>query len=83
MTDIFSFGILLLEIMSGRKAIDVQHSPLSIVEWARCPFVLCKGRVAAMFDPRVAPLQDPATRKDLAALATSCVCGAATIHGHP
>ncbi|CAN6347023.1 unnamed protein product [Urochloa humidicola] len=70
-TDVFSFGILLLEIMSGRKAIDVQHSPPSVVEWA-VP-LLRKGRVAALFDPRIAPLRDPAARKDLAALAASCV----------
>ena len=57
--------------MSGRKAIDVQHSPSSVVEWA-VP-LLRKGRVAALFDPRVAPPRDPATRKDLAALAASCV----------
>jgi serine/threonine protein kinase len=70
-TDVFSFGILLLEIMSGRKAIDVQHSPPSVVEWA-VP-LLRKGKVATLFDPRVPPLRDPATRKDLAALAASCV----------
>ncbi|XP_062231283.1 serine/threonine-protein kinase-like protein At3g51990 [Phragmites australis] len=70
-TDVFSFGILLLEIMSGRKAIDVQHSPPSVVEWA-VP-LLRKGKVAALFDPRVVPPRDPVTRKDLAALAASCV----------
>ncbi|GJN14340.1 hypothetical protein PR202_gb01156 [Eleusine coracana subsp. coracana] len=70
-TDVFSFGILLLEIMSGRKAIDVQHSPPSVVEWA-VP-LLRKGKVATLFDPRVPPPRDPATRKDLAALAASCV----------
>ncbi|RCV17917.1 hypothetical protein SEVIR_3G265400v4 [Setaria viridis] len=70
-TDVFSFGILLLEIMSGRKAIDVQHSPPSVVEWA-VP-LLRKGRVSSLFDPRVAPPRDPVARKDLAALAASCV----------
>uniref|UniRef100_A0A0D9WG16 Protein kinase domain-containing protein n=1 Tax=Leersia perrieri TaxID=77586 RepID=A0A0D9WG16_9ORYZ len=70
-TDVFSFGILLLEIMSGRKAIDVQHSPPSVVEWA-VP-LLRKGKVASLFDPRVAPPRDPVTRRDLAALAASCV----------
>ncbi|KAL6850427.1 hypothetical protein ACP4OV_021054 [Aristida adscensionis] len=70
-TDVFSFGILLLEIMSGRKAMDVQYSPPSVVEWA-VP-LLRKGRVASLFDPRVPPPRDPATRKDLAALAASCV----------
>lgn len=33
-TDVFSFGILLLEIISGRKAIDVAYDPPSILEWA-------------------------------------------------
>lgn len=70
-TDVFSFGILLLEIMSGRKAIDVQYSPPSVVEWA-VP-LLRKGKVVALFDPRVAPPRDPVTRRDLAALAASCV----------
>ncbi|KAM3403796.1 hypothetical protein ACQJBY_007110 [Aegilops geniculata] len=70
-TDVFSFGILLLEIMSGRKAIDVQYSPPSVVEWA-VP-LLRKGKVVALFDPRVAPPRDPVTRRDLASLAASCV----------
>ncbi|KAM0838076.1 hypothetical protein ACQ4PT_061214 [Festuca glaucescens] len=70
-TDVFSFGILLLEIMSGRKAIDVQYSPPSVVEWA-VP-LLRKGKVVSLFDPRVAPPRDPVTRRDLAVLAASCV----------
>ncbi|GAB4847843.1 hypothetical protein Ancab_026903 [Ancistrocladus abbreviatus] len=32
--DVFSFGVLLLEIVSGRKAIDTSKSPASVVEWA-------------------------------------------------
>ncbi|XP_047046115.1 serine/threonine-protein kinase-like protein At3g51990 [Lolium rigidum] len=70
-TDVFSFGILLLEIISGRKAIDVQYSPPSVVEWA-VP-LLRKGKVASLFDPRVAPPRDPVARRDLAVLAASCV----------
>ncbi|GFP79640.1 serine/threonine-protein kinase-like protein at1g28390, partial [Phtheirospermum japonicum] len=33
-SDVFSFGILLLEIISGRKAIDVGYSAPSVVDWA-------------------------------------------------
>lgn len=33
-TDVFSYGVVLLEIISSRKAIDVSKSPSSIVEWA-------------------------------------------------
>ncbi|XP_074580377.1 serine/threonine-protein kinase-like protein At3g51990 [Curcuma longa] len=70
-TDVFSFGILLLEIMSGRKAIDVAYSPPSVMEWA-VP-LLRKGKVVTLFDPRIAPPKDPAARKQLASLAASCV----------
>lgn len=70
-TDVFSFGILLLEIISGRKAIDVSYSPPSVVEWA-VP-LLKKGKVLAIFDPRIAPPRDPLARRQLAFLAASCV----------
>ncbi|XLR18028.1 hypothetical protein S83_045940 [Arachis hypogaea] len=50
--DIFSLGVVLLEIISGRKAIDVSKTPASIVEWA-VPLIerevveeICDGRVA-------------------------------------
>lgn len=32
--DVFSFGVVLLEIISSTKAIDVSRTPSSIVEWA-------------------------------------------------
>ncbi|CAL0309583.1 unnamed protein product [Lupinus luteus] len=32
--DMFSFGVVLLEIISGRKAIDMCNTPASLVEWA-------------------------------------------------
>ncbi|XWS77371.1 hypothetical protein CRYUN_Cryun01aG0255600 [Craigia yunnanensis] len=70
-TDVFSFGILLLEIISGRKAIDVAHSPPSIVDWA-IPLVK-KGKIVAVYDPRIAPLKDPIVRKQLAVIAAKCV----------
>ncbi|MED6158398.1 hypothetical protein PIB30_032375 [Stylosanthes scabra] len=52
--DIFSLGVVLLEIISGRKAIDVSKTPASLVEWA-VPLLeskvvgvkeICDGRVA-------------------------------------
>ncbi|KAL5760377.1 hypothetical protein ACOSP7_018892 [Xanthoceras sorbifolium] len=70
-TDVFSFGILLLEIISGRKAIDVGFSPPSIVDWA-APLIK-KGKIVAVFDPRIAPPKDPIVRKQLAVIAARCV----------
>ncbi|XP_010269712.1 PREDICTED: serine/threonine-protein kinase-like protein At3g51990 [Nelumbo nucifera] len=70
-TDVFSFGILLLEIISGRKAIDVGHSPPSIVDWA-IPLIR-KGKLLVVYDPRIPPPKDPSVRKQLAVLAAKCV----------
>ena len=70
-TDVFSFGILLLEIISGRKAIDVGHSPASIVDWT-IPLIK-KGKLGAIYDPRTVPLKDPMIRKQLALIASKCV----------
>ncbi|EOA21003.1 hypothetical protein CARUB_v10001338mg [Capsella rubella] len=33
-TDVYSYGVVLLEIVSCRKAIDVSRSPSSVVDWA-------------------------------------------------
>ncbi|KAF3525684.1 hypothetical protein F2Q69_00047079 [Brassica cretica] len=33
-TDVYGYGVVLLEIASCRKAIDVSRSPASIVDWA-------------------------------------------------
>lgn len=69
--DVFSFGILLLEIISGRKAIDVGHSPPSIVDWA-IPLIK-KGKLINVYDPRISPPKDPIVRKQLAVIAAKCV----------
>uniref|UniRef100_A0A7N0R9B8 non-specific serine/threonine protein kinase n=1 Tax=Kalanchoe fedtschenkoi TaxID=63787 RepID=A0A7N0R9B8_KALFE len=47
-TDVYNFGIVLLEILSGRKAYDVDYAPPSIVEWA-LPLIR-KGKAAALID---------------------------------
>jgi len=61
---LFSFGILLLEIISERKAIDVTYSGFSIVDWA-IPLIK-KGKLLAVYDRRIAPPKDPvAGRGDL------------------
>ncbi|KAL3537567.1 hypothetical protein ACH5RR_000933 [Cinchona calisaya] len=70
-TDVFSFGILLLEIISGRKAIDVGHSPPSIVDWA-IPLIR-RGKLVSVYDPRIPPPKDVLVRKQLAVVAAKCV----------
>ncbi|KAH6765867.1 Protein kinase superfamily protein [Perilla frutescens var. hirtella] len=70
-TDVFSFGILLLEIISGRKAIDVAHSPPSIVDWA-IPLIR-RGKLLSIYDPRIMPPKDASVRKALGVVAAKCV----------
>ncbi|XP_057807791.1 serine/threonine-protein kinase-like protein At3g51990 [Salvia miltiorrhiza] len=70
-TDVFSFGILLLEIISGRKALDMGNSPPSVVDWA-IPLIR-RGKFFAVYDPRVPPPKDATVRKMLAVVAAKCV----------
>lgn len=51
-SDIYNFGIVLLEILSGRKTYDRDCTPPGIVEWAM-PLVR-RGRAAAIIDQNVA-----------------------------
>ncbi|KAK9713952.1 hypothetical protein RND81_06G060700 [Saponaria officinalis] len=69
--DVFSFGILLLEIMSGRRAIDFDFSPPCFVEWAR-PLIK-SGDYAAICDRRMRGIVDPTVIRELALLAVRCV----------
>lgn len=70
-SDVFSFGILLLEIISGRNAIDVNFSPPSVVDWA-VPLIKI-GDFAGICDRRIGPPPDPAVVRQLAVLAARCV----------
>ncbi|KAK8708874.1 hypothetical protein V6N13_059910 [Hibiscus sabdariffa] len=47
-SDVYSFGIVLLEILSGRKAYDRNYTPASIVDWA-VPLIK-QGKAAAIID---------------------------------
>ncbi|KAL5222376.1 hypothetical protein ABZP36_027089 [Zizania latifolia] len=51
-SDVFSFGVVLLELVSGRKVMDVNASPSSIVAWA-VPLVTA-GTARAVLDGRIA-----------------------------
>lgn len=70
-SDVFSFGILLLEIISGRKAIDVNYSPTSIMDWA-VPLIKLR-KFGTICDSRIRPPVDPAAVRLMAVLAAQCV----------
>lgn len=70
-SDVFSFGILLLEIISGRNAIDVNYSPPSVVDWAMPE--IKSGNFEAICDPRIGPPDDLEALRQMAVLAARCV----------
>ncbi|KAE9457367.1 hypothetical protein C3L33_10730, partial [Rhododendron williamsianum] len=70
-SDVFSFGILLLEILSGRKAIDMRYSPPSVVDWA-APLIR-GGEYESICDSRIGPPEDAVVMRRLAVIAARCV----------
>ncbi|CAN8313485.1 unnamed protein product [Cochlearia groenlandica] len=70
-SDVFSFGILLLEIISGRDAIDLNYSPTCIVDWA-VP-LMKRGDFAAICDSRIRNRPDCEAIRKLAVIAARCV----------
>lgn len=70
--DVYSFGVLLLEIISGRKALDVCRAPASISEWAAA--LIEDGRIEEICDARVSlPPHMAGTIRRLLIVAASCV----------
>lgn len=66
-TDVFSFGIVLLEIMSGRTGRDESQ----LLQWA-LPLIK-HGHCMAICDPRIAPFPDGAAVRIMASVAARCV----------
>ncbi|KAF8046248.1 hypothetical protein N665_3913s0003 [Sinapis alba] len=74
-SDVFSFGILLFEIVSGRDAIDLNYSPPCVVDWA-VPLVK-RGEYGAICDSRIRNRPHAAVIRRLVVMAARCVRSAA------
>lgn len=71
-SDVYSFGTLLLEIISGGKAIDVNREPACIAEWAE-PLIK-ERKLNEICDRRIAlPDCMVSTIKKILGLAANCV----------
>ena len=69
-TDVFAFGVLLLELMTGRRAVD-SNSRQSLVIWAK-PLLDAK-QVSEIADPRLEEQYDPIEMKRTMATASMCI----------
>lgn len=70
-SDVFSYGILLLEIISGRHAIDLNCSPPCVVDWA-VPLIK-RGEFKAVCDGRIGFPENLEVIRTLAVIAARCV----------
>ncbi|WOG98894.1 hypothetical protein DCAR_0418240 [Daucus carota subsp. sativus] len=70
-SDVFSFGILLLEMISGRKAIDMKFSPPSVVDWA-VP-IIKSGDHLGICDRRIKRPENEAVVREIVIVAARCV----------
>ncbi|KMZ67943.1 Protein kinase [Zostera marina] len=72
-SDVYGYGVVLLELLSGRRALVQNQKPQNIIDWARPMLSNRKFRLANFMDPRLKgnyPLQK-VTR--VASLALQCV----------
>ncbi|XP_042492624.1 probable receptor-like serine/threonine-protein kinase At5g57670 [Macadamia integrifolia] len=68
-TDVFAFGVFLLEIISGRKPVDGSHH--SLLNWVKP--ILNDGVIEELVDPRLGGDYDATQLKRLAFAASLCI----------
>ncbi|XP_075483171.1 receptor-like cytosolic serine/threonine-protein kinase RBK2 isoform X1 [Primulina tabacum] len=68
-TDVFAFGVLLLELISGRRALD--YSQQSLVMWAKP--LLKKNRIRELVDPSLGDNYNPIHLNLMILAASLCV----------
>ena len=77
-SDVFSYGVVLLELISGRKPVDETQPPgqESLVEFAR-PLLI--GRLEEVIDPRLDGRFEEAEMKQMAEVASLCIRSSAAL----
>ncbi|CAL0330344.1 unnamed protein product [Lupinus luteus] len=73
-TDVFAFGVFLLEVISGRKPVDSSHQ--SLHSWAKP--ILKNGEIEKLVDPRLEGDYDVTQLKRLAFAASLCIRASST-----
>ncbi|XP_044492674.1 receptor-like serine/threonine-protein kinase ALE2 isoform X6 [Mangifera indica] len=73
-SDVYSYGVVLLELLSGRKPVDMSQpqGQENLVTWAR-PLLTCREGLEQLVDPSLAGSYDFDDMAKVAAIASMCV----------
>ncbi|XP_057455235.1 receptor-like serine/threonine-protein kinase ALE2 isoform X2 [Lotus japonicus] len=73
-SDVYSYGVVLLELLTGRKPVDLSQPPgqENLVTWAR-PILTSKEGLQMIIDPVIKPHISVDTAVKVAAIASMCV----------
>ena len=74
MSDVFSFGVVLLELLTGRKSLDKSRPSReqNLVDWAK-PFLKDSHKLDRIMDPRLEGQYSTEGARKAAALANQCL----------
>lgn len=70
----YSFGVVLLEMLTGRRVLDKNrpHGEQNLIEWAK-PYLASKRRVLRVIDARIEGQYTPSGALRAATLAVKCL----------
>lgn len=73
-SNVWSFGIVLLELLTGRKNLDARHpkEEQNIVRWSK-PFLTDDCRLSLIMDPRIRGRCPPKAARTIADIALKCL----------